>query len=133
MDSLNVIPISRTSAAVILTCILACPFVARASVVRNVEGFPRGVIAAPDRSPMLLAQEETFRERILERERAKISEVKDQLVANPALVDDQNFLAQHPQLARYLEKHPEEKQQIKQDPKAFFANIENKVEKRMGD
>jgi hypothetical protein len=41
-------------------------------------------------------------------------------------VDDANYLAQHPKLARYIKNHPEAKQKIEQDPKTFFANMEKR-------
>jgi len=64
-------------------------------------------------------------ERLRERERAKAKEVEQELEKNPKLIDDPNYLAQHPKLARYIKNNPEAKQKIEQDPKAFFANIEN--------
>ena len=63
-------------------------------------------------------------ERLHERQRAKTKEVEEELEKNPKLVDDPNYLEQHPRLARYLKHHPEARQKIEQDPKAFFADME---------
>jgi hypothetical protein len=52
---------------------------------------------------------------------AQTKEVEEQLEKNPKLVDDPNYLEQHPRLARYIKNHPEAKQEIERDPKAFFA------------
>jgi hypothetical protein len=82
--------------------------------------------ALPVASPgLLVAQGGMLRERLLERERAKTKEVEEELEKNPKLVDDPNYLEQHPKLARYLRNHPDAKRKIEQDPKAFFANMEN--------
>ena len=62
--------------------------------------------------------------------KAKTKEVEQELEKNPNLVDDPNYLEQHPRLARYIKNHPEAKQEIERDPKAFFANME-KEEKRL--
>jgi hypothetical protein len=73
----------------------------------------------------LLAQEGPLRERMREREQAKVKEVARDLEKNPKLLDDPNYLEQHPRLANYLKKHPEAKEKIKQDPKGFFQHFEN--------
>ena len=56
--------------------------------------------------------------------KAKTKEVEQELEKNPNLVDDPNYLEQHPSLARYIKNHPEAKQEIERDPKAFFANMQ---------
>lgn len=76
--------------------------------------------------PLLLAQGETFRERLQKREDAKIDEVSAQLQKNPNLIDDQKYLAQHPRLADYIANHPDAKAKIKQDPKAFFQQLKER-------
>ena len=73
----------------------------------------------------LIAQRRMLGERLRERERARAKEVEEELEKNPKLVDDPNYLAQHPKLARYIKNNPEAKQKIERDPKAFFANMEN--------
>ena len=42
-----------------------------------------------------------------------------QLQQNPALLNDPNFLAQHPQLQTFLNNHPGVAQQVKSNPAAF--------------
>ncbi len=58
--------------------------------------------------------------------KAKQAQVEAELEANPALVDDPKYLAAHPKLKRMLEKHPDAKAKIKQDPKGFFAAMERR-------
>jgi hypothetical protein len=75
---------------------------------------------------LLVAQAGMLGERPPERERVKTKEVEEQLEKNPKLVDDPNYLEQHPRLARYIKNHPEAKQEIERDPRAFFANMESR-------
>ena len=91
----------------------------------------RQVPAAQGGGP-ILAQEGPLRERLREREQDKMKAVASDLEKNPKLVDDPNYLAQHPRLANYLERHPESKQKIKQDPKGFFQHLEHERRQRMG-
>lgn len=46
-------------------------------------------------------------------------EVASQLQRNPRLIDNPQYLAQHPQLQSYLQNHPEVRQDWKQHPYAF--------------
>jgi hypothetical protein len=86
-------------------------------------------LVVPNRS-FVLAQGGMLAKRLHKREQAKTKEVEQELEKNPKLVDDPNYLAQHPRLAQYIRNHPEAKQEIERDPKAFFANME-KEEKRL--
>jgi hypothetical protein len=51
-------------------------------------------------------------------------EIAEQLRRNPQLVDDRNFVEQHPPLQMYLKDHPEIREQIKQNPNAFLRDDE---------
>jgi hypothetical protein len=94
------------------------------SAFQTGEAFGRRLPDARD-GGLLLAQEGPLRERMREREQAKVKEVARDLEKNPKLLDDPNYLEQHPRLANYLKKHPEAKEKIKQDPKGFFQHFEN--------
>jgi hypothetical protein len=47
-------------------------------------------------------------------------EVADQLRKDPSLVDNQEYVRNHPELQTYLQEHPELSAQLKQDPNAFM-------------
>ena len=47
-------------------------------------------------------------------------ETAEQLRKDPSLVDNQEFIKNHPALQSYLQDHPELRQQLKQDPNAFM-------------
>jgi len=57
--------------------------------------------------------------------------VARQLRQNPKLIDDPNYLAQHPGLQNFLQKHPEVKEDWKQHPNAFM-NRQRQYEKHEG-
>jgi hypothetical protein len=84
----------------------------------------RAFIASNHR--LRVAQGGVLGKRLHKREQAKTKEVEQELEKNPKLVDDPNYLAQHPGLAQYIKNHPEAKQEIEQDPRAFFANMESR-------
>jgi hypothetical protein len=48
-------------------------------------------------------------------------EISDQLRKTPALVDDPQFLQDHPELNTYLQDHPSVKQEISQHPDTFMS------------
>jgi hypothetical protein len=48
-------------------------------------------------------------------------EVSDQLCKNPSLVNDQEFVENHPALKQYLQDHPEVREEINQNPNAVIA------------
>ena len=48
-------------------------------------------------------------------------EVADQLRKTPSLVDDPQFLQNHPELNTYLQDHPSVKQEISQHPDSFMS------------
>ena len=56
---------------------------------------------------------------------AKIDKIADEMEKDPKLIDDPDYLAQHPKLADYIKKHPEAKQKIKEDPKGFFQHLKD--------
>jgi hypothetical protein len=47
-------------------------------------------------------------------------EVAEQLRKDPSLVDDQEYVRNHPELQAYLQDHPGIRDQIRQDPNAFM-------------
>jgi hypothetical protein len=105
--------------------LLAGPIPA-SGAVSDGEGFHPEASAA-HRGGQILAQEGPFRERMRERREAKIKDVERDLEKNPKLVDDPNYLEQHPRLESYLKKHPAAKSQIKKNPKAFFEHLEGEL------
>lgn len=48
-------------------------------------------------------------------------EVEQALVSNPSLIDNQNFLSQHPNLQNFLNSHPEIRQALDQNPSGFMT------------
>jgi hypothetical protein len=87
--------------------------------------FPQRAVVIPNHGSVV-AQGGMLRERLHEREQVKTREVEEELEKNPKLVNDPNYMAQHPRLAQYLSRHPESKQKIEQNPKAFFAEMEKR-------
>ena len=132
MKRKRVIPISQIALASILAYSFANSVFASTLVLNHRAGLPQRALVVPNNG-LFVAQGGMLRERLRERERAKTKEVEEELQKNPKLVDDPNYLAQHPKLARYLKNNPEAKQKIEQDPKAFFANMEKREGKRLGD
>jgi hypothetical protein len=59
-------------------------------------------------------------------------ETADQLRKDPSLVDNQEFMRNHPELQAYLQEHPGIREQIKQDPNAFL-HAENSYDRRQDD
>jgi len=51
---------------------------------------------------------------------------------NPALVNDPNYLAQHPELAEFLQRHPGVREELRENPRAFLRR-ERQFERRGGD
>ena len=47
-------------------------------------------------------------------------ETAEQLRKNPSLVDNEEFVSNHPALQSYLREHPELRSQLKQNPNAFM-------------
>jgi hypothetical protein len=47
-------------------------------------------------------------------------EIAEQLQKNPSLIDDKNFVKNHPELREYLKSHPEIRQEIRQNPNEFM-------------
>jgi hypothetical protein len=128
MKRKRVIPISQIALASIFAYSFANPLLASNVGLNHRVGFPQRALVVPNEGS-LVAQGGMLRERLRERERAKTKaktkEVEEELEKNPKLVDDPNYLAQHPKLAHYLKRNPEAKRKIEQDPKAFFAAMEN--------
>lgn len=59
-------------------------------------------------------------------------ETAEQLRRDPNLVNNQEFLKNHPELQQYLQQHPEISQQLKADPKGFMEE-EVRYEQRQDD
>ena len=49
-------------------------------------------------------------------------EVARQLAHNPELVDNESWMANHPELRGYLSNHPEVRRELKHHPKAFMSD-----------
>jgi hypothetical protein len=47
--------------------------------------------------------------------------VTQQLAGNPALVDNQQFMASHPSLREYFANHPEVRTELKEHPYQFMS------------
>ena len=47
-------------------------------------------------------------------------EVARELIKNPSLIDDQNFVNKHPNLARFLQNHPDVRKEIRENPQGFM-------------
>jgi hypothetical protein len=48
-------------------------------------------------------------------------EVAQQLAANPALIDNPQYMNSHPELQHYLAEHPQVRQDIKEHPRQFMS------------
>lgn len=100
--------------ALVVTVAIAC---AGASVRSG--DLPRQVTTASS-VPQLLA--EGFMRKLQD---AKIDKIAAELQKDPKLIDDPDYLRQHPKLADYLIKNPDAKQKIKADPKGFFQHLKD--------
>ncbi len=58
----------------------------------------------------------------------KHPEIDEQLRKNPKLVDDPNYLSQHPELKEFLDNHPGVRGELKEHPK-FFMHRERQFER----
>lgn len=58
-------------------------------------------------------------------------DVARQLRKNPSLVDDKQFVQQHPELGEYLQNHPRVREDIRQHPRAF-VHRERQFERHEG-
>ncbi|MGA8508817.1 MAG: hypothetical protein WB762_24685, partial [Candidatus Sulfotelmatobacter sp.] len=56
-------------------------------------------------------------------------EVAEQVRKDPSLVDNQEFVQQHPELQQYLQQHPEIREEIRQNPNAFMR-AEDRFDRR---
>jgi hypothetical protein len=59
-------------------------------------------------------------------------ETAEQLRRDPSLVDNEEFVRNHPALQAYLREHPELREQLKQDPNAFMQQ-EARYDRREND
>ena len=109
-----------TGAAIVI--FLAGPAAASGALSVGEGVYPQA--SAAQRGDLILAQEGPFQRRMRERQEVKEKEVEHDLEKNPKLVDDPDYLAQHPRLESYLKRHPEAKSKIKKNPKAFFEHLE---------
>jgi hypothetical protein len=58
----------------------------------------------------------------------KHPEIDEQLRKNPKLINDPNYLSQHPELQEYLKNHPRVSEELKEHPK-FFMHRERQFER----
>jgi hypothetical protein len=59
-------------------------------------------------------------------------EIAEQVRKNPSLVDDREFVTNHPALQTYLQDHPAVRVQLRQNPNAFMQE-ENRFDRREDD
>lgn len=59
-------------------------------------------------------------------------EVSEQLRQNPSLINDPNYLSQHPHLQTFLNNHPGVREEMKENPQQF-VNREKRFERNGGD
>src|SRR5580658_345864 len=59
-------------------------------------------------------------------------EIAEQVRKNPSLVDDREFVTNHPALQTYLQDHPAVREQLRQNPNAFMQE-ENRLDRREDD
>jgi hypothetical protein len=59
-------------------------------------------------------------------------EIAEQVRKNPSLVDDREFVTNHPALQTYLQEHPAVREQLRQNPNAFMQE-ENRFDRREDD
>ena len=90
----------------------------------------RRQVPATQEAGQRLAQEASPVPGQRERRQARMKEVESELEKNPNLVDDPDYMKHHPGLAKMFEKHPEAKDKLKQDPKAFFQHLEEQHRQR---
>src|SRR5262249_61436480 len=55
-------------------------------------------------------------------------ETAEQLRKNPSLVDNQQFLKDHPALQAYVQQHPAVREELRENPNAFMS-AENRYER----
>ena len=121
------IPMAQVLAIAIVTLVTGP---AAASTVSVDVAISPPQLVIPSSEPRQLAEEGFLAERMRKLQEAKIDEVAADVKKNPKVLDDPKYLAAHPKLAAYLEKHPDAKDKIKQDPTAFFQHL--KEESRNG-
>ena len=59
-------------------------------------------------------------------------EIAEQLRKDPSLINNREFVENHPALQQYLQSHPEVREEFKENPNAFMRQ-ENRYERREGD
>jgi phage-related protein len=59
-------------------------------------------------------------------------EIEEQLEQNPALINDSNYLAQHPALQEFLNQHPQIREEFDENPR-YFMQRENQFENSPAD
>jgi len=58
-----------------------------------------------------------------EERRARLHAAFEEVKKNPTLVNDAEFLKQHPQFARWLDRHPEARKELRENPNKFLDNL----------
>ncbi len=59
-------------------------------------------------------------------------EISEQMRANPSLVNDRDYVNNHPALQAYLQEHPQVREEIKENPRAFMRD-ERRYDRREDD
>ena len=59
----------------------------------------------------------------------KHPEIDEQLRKDPKLIDDQKWVASHPELQQFMKSHPEVRQEFDEHPRAFMRD-ENRFDRQ---
>ena len=62
----------------------------------------------------------------------KHPEIAEQLRRNPSVVDDREYVNNHPELQAYLQDHPQVREELRENPRAFMRQ-ENRFDRRDDD
>jgi len=101
--------ITGTATAFVLACALASPSFAQAPPSSTGEAVPPAA-AAPQPGAQMHQR--------MQKSRAVMEQVRN----NPTLAKDPDFLKENPRFAKWLERHPEAKQKLTNNPDQFFKD-----------
>jgi hypothetical protein len=59
-------------------------------------------------------------------------EIAEQVRRNPSLLDDREYVSNHPELQAYLQDHPRVREEVKENPRAFMRD-ENRFDRKEAD
>ena len=99
----------------IQSCLILLTFVALACGAMTASAQSQGITPPQDRDDVTRRQLASF-DSFLDTH----PEAAEQLRRNPSLVDDREFVENHPALREYLHQHPEIREEIRQNPNGFM-------------